>query len=113
MANENKKVESKNVESKKVESKIEVVQPSQTIADVVKMLGSKNHKDRVDLAKNVVEYFTKKGITKNNKGKTISIEAVHSQIGAICRCIQKNVGPKVWQTFKIIETDTEFKIVPK
>jgi len=116
MANEKtNKVEAKveaKTETKKVEAKV-VVPKVMTIADAVRTLGVKGAKDRNTLAQNVVNFLKAKNVTINNKHKEISVDHVHSQIGAICRCIEKSVGPKIWKEYKTIETETEFKILPK
>lgn len=111
---ENIKTDVKKVEAKKGKAQ-------EGIADAIMVLGVENNKSRKDLATKVVARFNKKGITKNCKGKTITVEAVTAQIGAIIGCITKNQGPKVWKLFKYVETeadeekhiDSSFKILRK
>ena len=111
------KTDVKKVEAKKVEAKPK----AECIADAVKLLGKADNKSRKDLATKVVSRFTGRGITKNSKGKTISVEAVTAQIGAIVRCIEKHEGPKAWENYKVVEEEADeekhktgvFKIVLK
>jgi hypothetical protein len=112
MANEQKQ---KTEVKKEVETKKEKVEKVAVlrIADVVRLLGKEGAKDRSALAEKVVAFLKTKNVTINNKHKEITKDAVHSQIGAICRCISKEVGPKVWKNYKIEETENSFKIVAK
>jgi hypothetical protein len=96
----------------------DVSKPKITIADTVRELGPVGAKDRAELATKVVAFLNKKGITKNIKGKTITPEHVTAQIGAIIGCILtergKNKTPQGWwSTYKVEETDTWLKILPK
>jgi hypothetical protein len=97
------KKEVKKVEAKK--GKAQEGKAQEGIADAIMVLGAENNSSRKDLATKVVARFTKKGITKNCKGKTITVEAVTSQIGAIVGCITKNQGPKIWRLFKYVEVE--------
>lgn len=111
MANVQTKTENKKVEAKVETTKVEV--PKMTIADTVRVLGTKVHKDRATLAIAVVDYLAKKGITKNIKGKTIDVQHVTSQIGAIVNCINVTQRPKIWGSYTLVEDDKQFVIALK
>ena len=106
----------KMVDVKKVEGKADVkaVKPKKvTIADTVRALGAVGAKDRAEFAQKVVAALKNKGITKNIKGQLISVEHVTAQIGAIIGCITTETGPKDWKNYKVVETETELKIMLK
>jgi len=108
---EDKKVVDKKAEAAKAKPKV-------TIADTVRELAPAGAKSRSELAQKVVAHLARKGITKNIKGKAITVEHVTAQIGAIIGCITSERGknsnpPGWWSTYKVEETDDVLKIMPK
>jgi len=98
-----------------VEVKTEDSKPK-SIATEFQILGQKGAKDRGELADKIISKFKNAGIVKNNKGKPILKERVSQQISAMLRDIKNKRGEKTgawWSTFKIVETETELKIVKK
>lgn len=88
--------------------------PIQSIAGTARLLCcSKTFRNRLDLAKKVYEDFLKKGLTKTNKGKELTLDVVKNEIDVITREIKKGIGAKIWVHYKVVETPDEFRIVLK
>ena len=101
----------KNVKKEVVEKK-EIL----TNAAVFQKLAIVASKDREELAEKMIKYLADKGVTKNIKGKTIDKPHLLQQISAIVKNINTERGKEKgswWSQLKVIETDTEFKIVPR
>lgn len=95
-----------------------VSKPKQTVAGMARELGPMGAKDRAELAQKIVSALAKKGITKNSKGKAVTLEHVTQEVSAIIRDINTERGKDKtpqgwWSTYKVEETDTSLKLVLK
>ena len=93
-----------------------VSKPKLTVAGAVRELGPVGAKDRAELAQKAVALLAKKGVTKNSKGKAITLEHVTQEVSAIIRDINTERGKDKtpqgwWSTYKVEETDTALKLV--
>ena len=111
--NVEQKVENKT--EKKAEKKVEE-KKAMTISGVFKRLGTKAHKDRKALAEAMLAEFKKNNVTENIRGNTLTVNNIGQQIGAMVRDIEAERGKSKnswWSQFKVVETETEFKIEKK
>jgi hypothetical protein len=97
---------------------VKETKPKHTVAGTVRELGPQGAKDRAELAQKVVAHLARKNVTKNSKGKAITLEHVTQEVSAIIRDITnergKNKTPQGWwSTYQVLETDTNLKILPR
>jgi hypothetical protein len=83
-----------------------------TIVSLYKANCVKGVKDRDELVHKIMLYFKSNNFTHNSKGKKVTEENVARLVYNITRDIVKN-REGWWNTFEVVETDTEFKLVGK
>jgi len=100
-----------NEEKPKVVAK-PVKKESKTVVSVIKEMGITGAKDRAELAKKVFAKCKQIGLTKNSRGHEIREARVKTLISAMCRdIISERKG--WWNTYKVVEDKTSFKMLAK
>ena len=108
MANEKvKNVEVQKVDTKKVEAKVVKIATIAKAWEVVGLEGTCKNRD--EAATKIVALLNKNGVTKTKNG-ILTVERVRKQMNNMLYAIAK-LEMKRWKPFKLVETETECKLV--